>query len=1162
VTRDYLAALRERVLIYDGATGTSVQARDLGPDDFGGKTLEGCNEALVLSRPDVVDDVHRSFFDVGADVAETDTFGGSRPKLAEYGLGDQTYEINRLAAQIARDAADREAARRGTDCFVAGSIGPTGFLPSTTDPTLSNITFGELVDIFEEQGRALVDGGADVLLVETGQDILEVRAAVVGLRRAFANGTRRVPIQTQVSLDTSGRMLLGTEIPAAIVILEQAGADVVGLNCSTGPDYMRVPVRTLSELARVPLSVIPNAGIPINSEGRAIYPLEPEPMAEQLRQFVYDYGVAAVGGCCGTTPEHIATLRRVIDSPRPRHFVPAFVPRVASAMRAQDLIQQPPPLLVGERVNTQGSRKVKRLLLAEDYDSVLDVAREQVDGGAHVLDVCVALTERADEANQMVEVVKRLRAGVDAPLMIDSTEPDVVKAALEAAPGRSIINSINLEAGRDKADLVLDMAKVHGAAVVALTIDEVGMAHTADRKVEIARRVHQIAVDEHGLRPEDLIFDVLTFPVTTGQEELVHDAAETIDGIRRVKAELPGVLTSLGVSNVSFGVSPAARGVLNSVFLHHCVEAGLDAAIVNPSHITPYAEIPADARELAEDLIYYRRPDALPRFIERFEGVEIGASAGSAESDADLPIEQRIHNRILFRKKEGIEALLDEALLTHSAVGVLNDILLPAMKDVGDKFGAGELILPFVLQSAEVMKRAVSHLEQFLEKREGYTKGKVVIATVYGDVHDIGKSLVNTILSNNGYTVFDLGKQVPVATIVEKAVEVGADAIGLSALLVSTSKQMPICVQELHAKGLKFPVLIGGAAINRAFGRRAALLPDGTPYPGGVFYCKDAFEGLDTVDQLTDPERRDALMERSFQEALSQSARQAPRAVGARVEGRSSVQPITPPRPPFTGARAIEVPLDEAWPSIDLNTLYRLHWGLRKIDETERRRLIADEFEPLLRELQAEAIRDGWLTGQAVYGYFPAVADGDDLVVIDPSDPKLEDELARFTFPRQPAGEKLCLADYFQPIGGRPDLVALQAVTVGRHVEELYEKLERAGEYSRGLYIRGLASSTAEALADVLNRRIRQELNVSDDRGRRCSWGYPACPDLGQQRRVLEILGASRVGLHLTEGDQLDPEHSTVALVVHHPEAKYFAVHQGGREGLEAAITDEAAVAS
>ncbi|MFN8521914.1 MAG: methionine synthase [Chloroflexota bacterium] len=1142
MTRDYIATLRDRVLVFDGATGTSIQGLNLTAEDFGGGSLEGCNEALVFSRPDVVDAVHRGFLDAGADVLETDTFGGSRPKLAEYGLQDRVHEQNRLAASIARAAADR-AERDGRPRFVAGSIGPTGFLPSAEDPVLSAVTYPELVEIFREEAHGLIEGGADLLLVETAQDILEVKAAVAGIRRAFDEGARRVPIQTQVSLDTAGRMLLGTDVLAALTILESIGVDAVGLNCSTGPEHMRVPLRALCEAARVPVVVIPNAGIPINADGRAVYPLEPEPMARQLRAFVQELGVSAIGGCCGSTPAHIEAMVRAIEGCQrgPRLTVP--VARAASAIRAQDLIQTPPPLLVGERVNSQGSRKVKRLLLEEDYDGVLAVARDQIEGGAHVLDVCVALTERADEPHQMTQVVRKLRGGIDAPLMIDTTETEVVRAALEAYPGRAIINSINLEAGRAKADAVLELAKTHGAAVVALTIDEEGMAHTADRKVQIARRLHDIVVREHGLSPDSLIFDVLTFPVTTGQEELAADAAETIGGIRRVKAELPGVLTSLGVSNVSFGVSPAARGALNSVFLHHCVEAGLDMAIVNPVHITPYAEIPADVRALAEDLIYNRRTDALPRFIERFEGVDLATPSTSGESDLDQPVAVRIHNRILHRKREGIEALLDEALAERDPVAVLNDILLPAMKDVGDKFGAGELILPFVLQSAEVMKRAVAHLEQFLEKKDGYTKGKVVLATVYGDVHDIGKSLVNTILSNNGYTVFDLGKQVPVNTIVEKAVEVQADAIGLSALLVSTSKQMPLCVQELHTRGLDVPVLVGGAAINRAFGRRAGLVTDGQPYGGGVFYCKDAFEGLSVMDGLTDPVRRSDIISRARQDALEQSPSRVSAASRRSAAGRSAVQPVSAPLAPFRGNRVVDLPLGEAFTHVDLNTLFRLHWGVRKIDEAERQTLIAREFMPLLRSLQEEAIAEDWLAGRCAYGYFPAVADGDALVILDPSDPKHEDELARFSFPRQTYGELLCLADYFAPIGGRPDVVALQAVTVGRQVEALYERLEREGEYARGLYIRGLASSTAEALAELAHRRVLAELGLDAGRGNRYSWGYPACPDLGQQRDVLRLLGAERIGLGLTEGDQLDPEHSTVAMVVHHPEAKYFAVH-------------------
>jgi 5-methyltetrahydrofolate--homocysteine methyltransferase len=837
--RNYLAELERRVLIFDGSMGATLQTLELSPDDYGGSRYEGCMDALCLSHPDAPRRLHRGFLEAGCDVVETNTFQASRLRLEEWGLADQTYTVNAAGAAIARRECDTWEALDGRARFVAGSIGPTGLLPSSDDPTLSNIQFQRLVDVFEEQARGLLDGGADLLIIETQQDILETKAVILGARRCFAKSGRSLPLQVQISLDTNGRMLLGTDVGAALAILEGLGADVIGLNCSTGPEHMREPIRYLVQNTRTPISVIPNAGIPINlGGGKALYPLIPTGLAESLVEFVQDFGVNAVGGCCGTTFEHLrAVVERVSGkTPRPR-MVANSVPRAASSIRAFDLRQVPPPTLIGERVNTQGSRKVKRLLLAEEYDGVLGIARDQVEGGAHLLDVCVALTERSDEAHQMVEVVKRLRSSVEAPLVIDSTERDVLELALEAYPGRAILNSFNLEAGREKADFVLGLAEKHGAFVVAMTIDEQGMAHTADRKVEIARRIHALACDEHGLPPECLLFDVLTFPVTTGQEDLRDDARQTIEGIRRVKAELPGVLTVLGLSNVSFGISLAARGVLNSAFLFHCVQAGLDLAIVNPVHLTPYAEIDAEHRTLAEDLIYNRREDALARFLAAFEGIDVQRQKDSTEDDAELPVDERIHGRILHRKKEGIEALLDEAVAqrapksrSDATVGVLNEVLLPAMKDVGDRFGAGELILPFVLQSAEVMKRSVSHLEQYLEKQAGYSKGTIVVATVFGDVHDIGKSLLITILSNNGYTVHDLGKQVPVNTIVEAAIDKKADAIGLSALLVSTSKQMPLCIQELDRRDIHLPVLIGGAAINRSFGRRAAVLPVGRVY--------------------------------------------------------------------------------------------------------------------------------------------------------------------------------------------------------------------------------------------------------------------------------------------------------------------------------------------
>ncbi len=930
----YLRELAQRVLVFDGAMGTNIQRQALTADDFGGARTEGCNDYLVLTRPDVVRGIHESFLAVGCDVVETCTFQSTPRRLKEWGLGDKVHALNVRAAQLARAACD--AAGNGRRRFVAGSIGPTGMLPSSDDPTLSAVTFAELVDDYYQQAKALVEGGVDLLLVETAQDILEVKAALAGFERLFADIGRRVPVQAQVTLDTSGRMLLGTDIASAMTTLESLGVDVLGLNCSTGPEHMREPIRWLSEHARRPVSCIPNAGLPLNTgSGDAVYPLEPEAMATALGEFVRDFGVRVVGGCCGTTPAHLdAVVRteRALERGGPRRAAP-HVPRVSSAMRALTLHQDPPPLLIGERVNAQGSRKVKQLLLSDDYEGIVGVARQQADSGAHVLDVCVALTERADEAQQMARVVKLLSMSVETPLMIDSTEAEVIARALEHVPGRAIVNSINMENGRARIEAVLPLVKLHGAAVVALTIDEAGMAKTRERKLEIARRIHDIAVHEFGLASEDLIFDDLTFTLATGEAEWVDSAAETIEGIRLIKRELPGVLTSLGVSNVSFGLAPAARAVLNSVFLHHCVQAGLDMAIVNPAHIRPYAELSLEERALADDLVFNRRPDALQRFIEfsaSADPASPGTADASAESDlAALGPDGRIHWQILHRKKDGIEDALDAAGVREQPIRVLNEVLLPAMKEVGDKFGAGELILSFVLQSAEVMKRAVRHLEQFLERAEGYTKGKVVLATVYGDVHDIGKSLVNTILSNNGYTVFDLGKQVPVNTIIDKAVEVGADAIGLSALLVSTSKQMPICVQELDRRGLKVPVLIGGAAINRRFGRRALFVDGERAYAPGVFYCKDAFEGLDSVEALMDPDRREAFvtgnLDGARRDVFLRSAVGKDIAAGTDATTRSEVATDNAiPEAPFFGARVLhDIPLDEVLALLDLDELFR-----------------------------------------------------------------------------------------------------------------------------------------------------------------------------------------------------------------------------------------------
>jgi 5-methyltetrahydrofolate--homocysteine methyltransferase len=1169
----YLQALKRRVLIYDGAMGTNIQRYNLSAEDFGGKALEGCNDSLVLTRPDVIQAIHESFLAVGCDVVETCTFQSTPRRLREWGLGDKVREINVGAARLARAAADKYSTPDHPR-FVAASMGPTGMLPSSSDPVLSQISYAELADNFYEQAKYLVEGGVDLLLIETSQDILEVKAAVAGIERLFTEIGRRLPLQTQVTLDVSGRMLLGTDIASAMTTLEALKVDVIGLNCSTGPEHMREPVRYLSEHATLPLSVIPNAGLPLNTGvGEAVYPLEPQPMATALSEFVRDFGVRIVGGCCGTTPEHLsAIVKAVREAERASKPVnhAQHVPRVSSAMRAITLHQDPPPLLVGERVNSQGSRKVKRLLLADDYEGILEVAREQVDSGAHVLDVCVALTERGDEAEQMSKVVKLLSMSVETPLVIDSTEANVIEAALEHIPGRGIVNSINMENGRKRIDSVVPLVKKHGAAVIALTIDEIGMAKTRERKLEVARKIYDIVVGEYGLAPEDLIYDALTFTLATGDAEWIDSGKETVEGIRLIKRELPGVSTILGVSNVSFGLTPEARGVLNSVFLHHCVQAGLDAAIVNPAHIRPYAEISAAEREMADDLVFNKRPDALQRFIEYFANVGGGEGGADAQVEKEDPTagmtpEQKIHWMILHRKKEGIEEQLDAAGVRENPVRVLNEVLLPAMKEVGDKFGAGELILPFVLQSAEVMKKAVKHLELFLEKAEGYTKGKVVLATVYGDVHDIGKSLVNTILSNNGYTVFDLGKQVPVNTILDKAVEVGADAIGLSALLVSTSKQMPLCVQELDKRGMQIPVLIGGAAINRRFGRRALFVEGERAYDSGVFYCKDAFEGLETMDVLQDPKRRGLFVVKNLDDARNdvflRTAVGKDIAVGDAGGVRSDVAANNPlPSPPFWGTRVIrDVPIDEVFDLLDLDELYRLQWGARGSGD-QYKSTVKNEFEPALERLKKDAKKNGWIKPQVVYGYFPAQSQGNDVIIYDPaaysSDGGSLREIARFHFPRMVGRERLCLADYVRNVdSGDVDVIPLQIVTVGKEATKRFEELQAKNEYTEAFYSHGLSVEAAEAVAEWTHRRIKKELRVPS--GKRYSWGYGACPDLDDHATVFKLLPAKEaLGMDLTEAFQILPEQSTAAVVIHHPEAKYYAVR-----GADTGASTEAEVA-
>jgi 5-methyltetrahydrofolate--homocysteine methyltransferase len=1146
--RDYIATVKERVVVFDGGMGATLEEFDLTQEDYGG--LQGkCHEILVLNRPDVIEGVHGSMLDAGADVVETDSFQASRLKLEEWGLGEHTLEINTKAAEIARKAA-------GPDRFVAGSIGPTGFLPASTDPTLGDISFGRLAEVFAEQATGLVNGGADLIIIETAQDILEVKAAIFGARQAFKETGKRLPLQISVTLlPNGGKMLLGTDIQSVLTTLTALDVDVVGLNCSTGPEDMRDAIRFLGETSPLPVHCIPNAGLPLQGpEGETIYPEKPEPLAATLGEFVERYGVGIVGGCCGTTPDHIRAIRATVGDARPAVARPAKAPiEVSSMMTSAPLVQEPRPTLVGERVNSQGSKKAKELLLADDYDGLVQVAEDQVDGGAHVLDVCVALTERQDEDDQMSAVVKRISLSQPSPIQVDSTEPEVIKAALETIPGRAIVNSINLEAGRDKADIVVPLAKEHGAALIALTIDEVGMAKTADRKVEIAKRIVEIACDEHGLERESLIFDLLTFTLTTGDEEWKPSAIETIEGIRRLKAEIPEVKTSLGVSNVSFGISPRPRAVLNSVFLHHCVEAGLDLAMVNPNHITPYSEIPDEERELTDDLVFNRRDDALARFIAHFESKGEEDEAEAADPTAGMEPEEALHWHILRRKKDGVEDWIDKSVEKIGAVPTLNQVLLPAMKEVGDKFGAGELILPFVLQSAEVMKKAVARLENYLDRIDGHTKGKVVIATVFGDVHDIGKSLVNTILTNNGYTVIDLGKQVPVDAIIDAAVEHEADAIGLSALLVSTSKQMPTAIAELHQRGHEFPVLIGGAAINRDFGRRV-LYPKGREsdevYAPGVFYCKDAFAGLDTMDALVDDEARAALVERIRSEAKTLREKptvvdDAPPVTDSSVRSKTATDnPI--PEAPYLGVREIPVGLDDIYPYLDRHVLFKLHWGGKGIKGEEWQRLVEghdgeEGFVPRLERMWSEA---SYLHPKARLGYFPCNSDGNELIVFDPENPEVE--LERLVFPRQPKHDRICLADFYRPIdSGERDVVALQGVTVGAEVTELMDRLGEEGEVTEQYFVHGVGVQAAEGSAEWMHSQVRRGLDIPLDQGRRYSWGYPACPDQSEHEKVWRLLGLEQIGMTLSGGYAVMPEQSTVAIIAHHPQAVYFGMKSG-----------------
>jgi len=1183
---DLLKALSERVLVADGAMGTMLQAADLTLDDFDG--LEGCNEILNVTRPDVVRGIHEAYFAAGSDIVETNTFGANLPNLGEYDLAGRIRELAHAGAVLAREAADASATPERPR-WVLGSLGPGTKLPS-----LGHAPFATLRDAYQEAAAGLIDGGVDAILVETCQDLLQAKSGILGSKRAMAEVGLAVPIICHVTVETTGTMLLGSEIGAALTALEPLGIDTIGLNCATGPDEMSEHLRYLSRHSRLPISVMPNAGLPMLGPNGAEYPLSPEGLARAMSQFVREFGVSLVGGCCGTTPAHIRAVVDAVAGVTRGARDPQPEPAVASLYQSVPFKQDASVLMIGERTNSVGSKAFREAMLEARYNDCVEIARTQIRDGAHLLDVCVDYVGR-DGSADMREIAGRFATASTLPLMLDSTEPAVVESGLQMLGGRCIVNSVNYEDGdgpTSRFARVMPIVREHGAAVVALTIDEEGQARTTEWKLRVAHRLIADLTQNWGMAEPDVLVDFLTFPISTGQEETRRDAIETIEAIRALKASHPNVQTTLGLSNISFGLSPAARQVLNSVFLNECVEAGLTSAIVHASKILPMSRIPDEQREVALDMVYDRRRegyDPLQRFLALFEGVSAQSSAASrAEELAALPLNERLERRIVDGERNGLETDLDDAMTERSPLEIINDTLLSGMKTVGELFGSGQMQLPFVLQSAEVMKTAVAYLEPHMEKTDAAGKGTIVLATVKGDVHDIGKNLVDIILSNNGYTVANIGIKQPLNAILEAAEEHNADAIGMSGLLVKSTVVMKENLEEMNSRGItNYPVLLGGAALTRAY-----VEQDLTDlFEGDVRYARDAFEGLRLMDALMAARRgsvdgkavpsgpddtqvsedearklaeRRARRQRSLAIAAERKAKEEAEDVGR--PARSDVATDNPvPSPPFWGTRVVKgIPLADYAALLDERATFMGQWGLKGTRGEARpgqekmtyEELVETEGRPRLRYWLDRFQTEGWLEAAVVYGYFRCVSEGDDIVVLD------EDgsDRVRFTFPRQRRERRLCLADFFRSReSGVTDLVAFTVSTVGERVSDFTRSLFEANSYRDYLEAHGLSVQLTEALTEYWHRRIREELVMPDGRpvsaddsaniedyfrlgyrGARYSLGYGACPDLDDRAKIVELLEPGRIGVKLSEEFQLHPEQSTDAIVVHHPEAKYF----------------------
>ncbi|MFG2912392.1 methionine synthase [Kitasatospora sp. NPDC048298] len=1147
-------ALATRVVVADGAMGTMLQAQDPTLEDF--QNLEGCNEVLNITRPDIVRSVHEAYFGVGVDCVETNTFGANFSALGEYEIAERIFELSESGARIAREVADAHAAADGRTRWVLGSIGP-----GTKLPTLGHAPYETLRDGFRQNAAGLIAGGADALLVETSQDLLQTKAAILGSKRALAEAGLDLPVLVQVTVETTGTMLLGSEIGAALTALEPLGVDYIGLNCATGPAEMSEHLRYLAKNARIGLSCMPNAGLPVLGKDGAHYPLSPAELADAHDVFTREYGLSLVGGCCGTTPEH---LRQVVERVQGRPIAPRDPrpePSAASLYQAVPFRQDTSYLAIGERTNANGSKKFRESMLAGDWQACVEIARDQIRDGSHLLDLCVDYVGR-DGVADMKEIAGRLATASTLPIVLDSTEPPVLQAGLEALGGRAVLNSVNYEDGNapdSRFGKIASLAREHGAGLIALTIDEQGQARTADTKVAIAERLIAELTADYGIDEGSILVDCLTFTLATGQEESRRDGIETIEAIRELKRRRPKVQTTLGLSNISFGLNPAARVVLNSVFLHECVEAGLDSAIVHASKILPISRIPEDQREAALDLVYDRRRDGydpLQRLLELFEGVSAASvKASKAEELAALPLEERLQRRIIDGERNGLEADLDEALTVRPALEIINDTLLAGMKVVGELFGSGQMQLPFVLQSAEVMKTAVAHLEPYMEKSDSEGKGTIVLATVKGDVHDIGKNLVDIILSNNGYNVVNLGIKQPVSAILDAAQEHNADVIGMSGLLVKSTVIMKENLEELNQRKLaaSFPVILGGAALTRAYVEQDLH----EIYEGEVRYARDAFEGLRLMDALIAVKRGvpgAALPElKQRRHARVEVEEPEPEVNLGQIRSDVAVD-NTVPVPPFWGDRIVKgIPFADYASWLDEDALFKGQWGLKAARSGEGpsyEELVETEGRPRLRAWLDRLQTEGWLEAAVVYGYYPANSKGDDLIVFH------EDgtERTRFTFPRQRRGRRLCLADFFRPEeSGARDVVGLQVVTMGNRISEAANELFAGNSYRDYLELHGLSVQLAEALAEFWHARVRYELGFSGEdpqdvkdmfalkyRGARFSLGYGACPELEDRAKIAELLKPERIGVVLSEEFQLHPEQSTDAIVIHHPEAKYF----------------------